>query len=127
MQQRRLLVLSRGQTVGVQAVAPAFRSRGWDVDVSDMTTESLELVKKWPYDLVVMEVIQPGSEGFALCDTLRQRSRAPLLLIISSAARSDVIQGFRRGADAYVVEPFDMRELLVRAEALVRRAEGHVH
>ncbi len=61
-----------------------------------------------------------------MCDALRRLSRAPLLLIVSSAASADIVQGLRRGADAYVVEPFDMRELLVRAEALVRRSEGRV-
>jgi len=124
MRRRRLLILSREQTVEMQAVALAFRSRGWDVDISDLSTEALESIKKWLYDLVVMEIAHSGPEGFALCDVLRQHSLVPLLLIVSSVAKNYVIQGFRRGADAYVVEPFDMRELLVRAEALVRRAEG---
>ncbi len=127
MRRRRLLILSREQTVGMQAVAPAFRSRGWDVDISDLSTEALKSMKKWPYDLVIMEIAHSGPEGFALCEVLRQRSLVPLLLVVSSAAKNDVVQGFHRGADAYVVEPFDVRELLVRAEALVRRAEGRTY
>ena len=123
---RRLLVLLHDQALGTEVVAPAFRSRGWEVHLAHLTEAALEDVKESTYDLVIMEINQPGPASFAFCDALRRYSRAPLLLIVSQAARKDIVQGFRRGADAYVVEPVDLRELLVRAEALLRRAEGRV-
>lgn len=123
---RRLLILAKNQMLTNQVISPAFRSRGWEVDRTEEVAEALELMGDHAYDLIVLEVLHPGSDGYATCDALRRLSRAPLLLIVSSAASADVIQGLQRGADAYVVEPFDMRELLVRAEALVRRSEGRV-
>lgn len=123
---RRLLILAKNQMLTNQVISPAFRSRGWEVDRTEEVGDALELMGNHAYDLIILEVLHPGSDGYATCDALRRLSRAPLLLIVSSAASADVIQGLRRGADAYVVEPFDLRELLVRAEALVRRSEGRV-
>lgn len=123
---RRLLILAENQVLANQIIPPAFRSRGWEVDRTEEVADALRLLGDRSYDLIILEVLHPGSDGYATCDALRRLSRAPLLLIVSSAASADVVQGLRRGADAYVVEPFDMRELLVRAEALVRRSEGRV-
>jgi len=124
---RRLLLLSRNQTIGAELIAPAFRSRGWEVFISAPTSEDLKEVDKRAHDLVIMEITRPGPEGYALCEELRRRSRIPLLLIVSAVAKKDIVEGLNRGADAYVLEPFDLRELLVRAEALVRRAKGQNH
>ena len=121
---RRLLFLSRNETTGSEGVVPAFRERGWDVSVLAPCEESLTSLERQAYDLVIMEITHPGPGGYALCEELRRRSRIPLLLLVSNAARKDIVQGLDKGADAYVVEPFNMRELLVRAEALVRRAAG---
>ena len=123
---RHLLILAESQVLATQVVAPAFRSRGWDVEGTEGIADALKLVEMRRYDLIIMQVMQPGADGFAMCEALRQHSHSPILLIVSPSARTDIIQGFRRGADAYVSEPFDMRELLVRAEALVRRSEGRV-
>lgn len=123
---RRLLILAENQVLANQIISPAFRSRGWEIDRTEKVGDALELMGERSYDLIILEILHPGSDGYATCDALRRLSRAPLLLVVSSAASVDIVQGLRRGADAYVVEPFDMRELLVRAEALVRRSEGRI-
>ncbi len=123
---RELLVLSHDSSLGAEVIAPAFQSRGWDVQIVGPADIDTIPATAWAYDLIILQIDQPGPDGFALCDIVRQHSNAPLLLVVSQAARKDVIQGFQKGADAYVVEPFDLRELLVRAEALLRRAEGRV-
>ncbi len=122
---RRLLILAHEQTRVLQTVHFAFQSRGWIVDMAAPTVEILGLAKRRPYDLVILRIVKPGAEGFAWCEAFRQRSHVPLLLIVSPAVRKEIVYAFDKGADAYVVEPFDLRELLVRAEALIRRSEGH--
>ncbi|MCD6289843.1 MAG: response regulator [Anaerolineae bacterium] len=124
--QRRLLFLSRNQTDGAEMVPLAFQNRGWEVDTASPTVEAITSLQRHSYDLVIMEVARPGSENMGLCGVIRQHSQVPLLLLVASVARGDVIEGLRRGADGYVVAPFDLRELVVRAEALVRRATGQV-
>ncbi|MCS7220337.1 MAG: response regulator [Anaerolineae bacterium] len=121
--QRHLLILADERTRAVQVVRSAFQTRGWIVDTMDPTTEALGSIKRWLYDLVIIQITQPDIGDFALCEALRQRSRVPLLLIVSPAVSREIISAFHKGADAYVVEPFDLRELLARAEALLRRAE----
>jgi|YNPBryantNP2012_1023418.scaffolds.fasta_scaffold59641_1 DNA-binding response OmpR family regulator len=123
---RRLLILAENQILANQIISPAFRSRGWEIDRTEKVSDALELIEDRSYDLIILEILHPGSDGYATCEALRKLSHAPLLLIVSSAASVDIVQGLRRGADAYVIEPFDMRELLVRAEALVRRSEGRI-
>ncbi|GAB4557617.1 MAG: hypothetical protein Kow0047_02090 [Anaerolineae bacterium] len=126
MAQKRALVLLRERAEMTKAIAPALRSRGWQVSVQELSEESVESLEPQAFDLIILEIVSAGSAGLALCETIRKRSKTPLLLILSTATSGDAIQGFYRGADAYVVEPFDMRELIVRAEALVRRAAGHL-
>lgn len=123
---RHLLILADEHARAMQAVRSAFQGRGWTVDTLTPTLEALGSIKRWLYDLVIMQITQPDMGNFALCEALRQHSRVPLLLIVSPAISREIIYAFHKGADAYVVEPFDLRELLARAEALIRRAEGRL-
>ena len=123
---RHLLILADKHAPVTQTVYSAFQNRGWIIDISAPTIEALNSIQRWLYDLVIMQIVQPGAESFKLCEVLRRHSRVPLLLIVSPVVGKEIAHAFYKGADAYVVEPFDLRELLVRAEALIRRAEGRL-
>jgi DNA-binding response OmpR family regulator len=75
------------------------------------------------HDLVLLDVMLPGMNGFDVCQRLREElPQLPILLLTARGAESDVLTGFRAGADDYVTKPFSIGELLARVEALLRRS-----
>jgi two-component system, OmpR family, response regulator len=81
---------------------------------------------KASFDVVVLDVMLPGRDGFAVCRTFRERTSVPIILVTARTEESDRVLGLELGADDYLVKPFSPRELLARLHALVRRAAGKV-
>jgi DNA-binding response OmpR family regulator len=78
-----------------------------------------------PFALVVLDVMLPDGDGYALCAALRARGdRVPVLMLTARSLEEDVVRGLDAGADDYLVKPFRLRELLARVRALLRRGEG---
>ena len=76
------------------------------------------------FDLVLLDVMMPGLDGFEVCRRLRQsRPRLPILMLTAKGAEDDVVMGLRAGADDYVTKPFSLRELVARVDALLRRSQ----
>ena len=74
-------------------------------------------------DLVLLDVMLPGLDGFEVCRILRRESGAPILMLTAKGDEVDMVVGLELGADDYVTKPFSMREVIARARALLRRAE----
>jgi two-component system response regulator MtrA len=75
-------------------------------------------------DLVLLDVMLPGLDGFAVCRELRKVSLAPIIMLTARASTSDVVEGLEAGADDYVTKPFEFPELLARVRSALRRASG---
>ncbi|MFP4115543.1 MAG: winged helix-turn-helix domain-containing protein, partial [Spirochaetales bacterium] len=73
-------------------------------------------------DIAVLDIMLPGESGFSLAKRLREQSEVPIIFLTAREAESDRILGFELGADDYVVKPFSPRELVLRVEAVLRRA-----
>jgi DNA-binding response OmpR family regulator len=74
------------------------------------------------FDLVVLDVMLPGRNGFEICQALREAdAKLPILMLTARGAEEDVLRGFRCGSDDYVTKPFSVAELMARVEALLRR------
>jgi DNA-binding response OmpR family regulator len=89
--------------------------------------DGLESARKHAPDLVVLDVMMPGLDGWEVCKKLRQEpatAGVPLLMLTAKAEESDKVLGLGLGADDYVTKPFSVQELLARVKALLRRAEG---
>jgi DNA-binding response OmpR family regulator len=85
--------------------------------------EGLKQALTGNFALVILDVMLPGINGFDVCQSLREKIPAqPILMLTAKGSEDDVIEGFKRGADDYVTKPFSIRELVVRVEALLRRA-----
>ena len=75
------------------------------------------------YDLVLLDVMLPGMNGFSICRRIRRlRPLQPVMMLTARGSEDDVVEGFNAGADDYVSKPFSIRELMVRVEALLRRS-----
>ena len=73
------------------------------------------------FDAVVLDVMMPGLDGFAVCRALRQRSAVPILFLTALSDEEDKLWGYELGADDYITKPFSMRELMARVKANIRR------
>jgi len=104
------------------AVSRGLRAEGYAVDVAEDGEEALRHAGVWDYDVIVLDVMLPGRDGFAVCRSLRSRgSWVPILMLTARGGVDDRIAGLDAGADDYLAKPFDFGELLARVRAMVRR------
>jgi len=106
-------------------VAKGLREQAYAVDVVHKGEDALYQAAINTYDVVVLDVMIPAPDGFAVCKELRNTGhRMPILMLTARDAVEDRIQGLDRGADDYLTKPFEFRELLARLRALLRRPSG---
>jgi two-component system response regulator RegX3 len=75
------------------------------------------------FDLVLLDVMLPGMDGFEICERIRERDRdQPIIMLTAKTADEDIIQGLSLGADDYVAKPFSVAQLVLRVQAVLRRA-----
>jgi two-component system response regulator PfeR len=94
---------------------------GFQVTWCQNGQEGLDIARRQPFDVVLMDILLPGLDGLAVLTQLRQSHSTPVLLMSALGAEADRISGFRLGADDYLPKPFSMVELRVRIEAILRR------
>ena len=99
---------------------------GHNVDYAADGLVAVHLAVTESYDVVVLDIMLPGMDGFAVCERLRKDARiaTPVIMLTARDRLEDKLTGFESGADDYLVKPFDMPELVARIEALARRAQG---
>ena len=105
-------------------VCEALKSENYEVCEVANGTEVLPMVKERRPDLVILDVMLPGKNGFDVCRELRAGgNRVPVLMLTAKGQEIDKVVGLELGADDYVTKPFGIRELLARVHALLRRAD----
>lgn len=108
-------------------VAKGLREQAYAVDVAANGEDALYQADINTYDLVILDVMIPGRDGFQVCRELRKSGkRMPILMLTARDAVEDRIAGLDHGADDYLTKPFEFRELLARLRALLRRS-GELH
>jgi len=118
----RLLLIEDDARIA-RFVAKGLREQAYAVDVSATGDDALYQAAINTYDLVILDVMIPGRDGFAVCRELRKSGqRMPILMLTARDAVEDRINGLDSGADDYLTKPFEFRELLARLRALLRRS-----
>jgi two-component system copper resistance phosphate regulon response regulator CusR len=117
------VLLVEDDTRIARIVAKGLREQAYAVDVSATGDDALYQTEINSYDLVILDVMIPGRDGFAVCRELRKSGkRMPILMLTARDAVEDRIAGLDHGADDYLTKPFEFRELLARLRALLRRS-----
>ncbi len=99
------------------------RQQSYAVDVASDGTEGLHFARQNSYDLIVLDVMLPGLDGFSVLRELRRRQEQPRVLMLTACdGVHDRVRGLDLGADDYLAKPFDLDELLARVRALLRRS-----
>jgi DNA-binding response OmpR family regulator len=97
------------------------------VEMAGSGSEGLQLAADNEYDLVLLDVMLPELDGFALCREIRRSSPVPIIFLTARHEEHDKLHGYHLGADDYIVKPFSLAELYAKVIALLRRARGGRH
>jgi two-component system, OmpR family, alkaline phosphatase synthesis response regulator PhoP len=98
---------------------------GYEVTVADDGLKGLERARALQPDLIILDLMMPGLDGYRVLRMLREEGRlTPVLILSAKGEEADKVRGFRLGADDFVTKPFSLLELLARVEALLRRASA---
>jgi len=120
----RVLVVEDDPGIG-KLITEDLTDQGYAVDWARDGDEALSLLRSFPYDLVVLDIMLPSLDGFDITRTLRdERDHVPVLMLSARDAVADRIRGLQLGADDYLIKPFHLAELRARVQALLRRAQG---
>jgi len=117
----KILVIDDEQAL-VEIIREALNEEGMEVVGARDAEEGLRLFYQTQPDLVVLDIMLPGCDGWEVCRRLRQVSNLPILMLTAKTDGTDLVRGLNMGADDYVTKPFSLEVLRARIEALLRRA-----
>ena len=117
----RILIVDDEASI-TEFVSYNLRKEGYDVAVAANGDDALALAKADPFNLVVLDVMLPGMDGYEVCRRLRAESSVPVLFLSARDTELDKVVGLEIGGDDYLAKPFGVRELTARVKALLRRA-----
>ncbi len=116
----KILVVEDEQTL-LETLAYNLRRQGYEVELASDGRSALAQARSTQPDLILLDIMLPGLDGFEVCRILRQEMTTPVLMLTARDDEIDRVVGLEVGADDYLTKPFSMRELLARVKALLRR------
>ncbi len=121
----RILVIEDNRDI-LANVLDYLELKGYTVDCAQDGLSGLHLAVTGQYDLIVLDIMLPGIDGYQLCERLRNDagSETPIIMLTARDALEDRLQGLAKGADDYLLKPFALSELVARIEAVLRRTQG---
>ena len=119
----RLLIIEDEPDL-LSGLSRALRRTGYSVDTAADGDEGLFRALEIDYDAIILDVMLPRLDGWAVLARLREKKSTPVIMLTARDATRDRVRGFDTGADDYLVKPFELDELLARLRALIRRSAG---
>ncbi|MQA77322.1 MAG: response regulator [Streptosporangiales bacterium] len=119
----RILVVDDDPTVA-EVVTRYLEKNGHTVDRARDGAQALGLADARPPDLVVLDLMLPGIDGYEVCRRLRQSTPVPIIMLTARGDETDRVTGLELGADDYVTKPFSARELVLRVQSVLRRSRA---
>jgi len=120
----RLLLVEDDPNLGT-LLAEYLRAKDFEVELRTDGEAGRKAYDQGGFDLLVLDVMMPVKDGFTLASEIREQDkRTPIIFLTAKSMKQDTIQGFEHGADDYMTKPFSMEELLLRVNAVLRRANG---
>jgi heavy metal response regulator len=121
----RILIVEDDKKVGA-FLQKGLKEEQYAVDICRDGRDGLEYAQINSYDVIILDVMLPGKDGFAVCRELREsRVFTPVLMLTAKDSVEDKVAGFGEGADDYLTKPFSFEELLARLRALLRRTQDY--
>jgi len=119
----RLLVVEDEKHLA-EVIVDNLELEGYEVGLETNGERALEWIRKDPPELVLLDVMLPGLDGFTICSKLREENNhVPILFLTAKGDDDDRVHGLALGGDDYLAKPFDLRELILRVKAILRRSD----
>lgn len=120
---KRILLVDDDQTL-LHLLSQYLRENGFEVFEAPNGTSGLRLAYSERPDLILLDVMLPGMDGWEVCSRLRELSEVPIIMLTAKATEADKLRGFQLGVDDYVTKPFSFAELVARIQAVLGRIPG---
>lgn len=118
----KILIIEDDKTI-VEGLEAAFKFHGFSLLSADNGEDGFFLLGSEKPDLVILDIMLPGHDGFEICKKIREHDRdIPVIMLTAKGQESDKLRGFELGADDYVTKPFSARELIARVNARLKRS-----
>jgi DNA-binding response OmpR family regulator len=119
----RILIVEDEEAIR-SGLTDVFVYHGYDVDSAATGPEGLQKALTGKFDLILLDIMLPGMDGYEICNEIRARDRdQPIIMLTAKTSDEEIIQGLKLGADDYVAKPFSIQQLLLRVEAVLRRSQ----
>ena len=120
---RPKLLIVEDETAIRVGLIDVFVFHGFEVDSADHGEQGLRKALSGLYDMILLDVMLPGMNGFDICQRIREQDRQqPVIMLTAKTSDDDIVQGLTLGADDYVAKPFSVTQLVLRVQAVLRRA-----
>lgn len=120
MKKPRVLVVD-DEPETIKYVSTNLRARGYEVLIAEDGQTALHEFDRALVDLVILDIMMPGPDGFEVCRAIRRRSDVPIVMLSARGQERDIVQALDLGADDYLTKPFGVEEMLARVRAALRR------
>ena len=112
------------ERVLVKGITFNLKNEGYQVETGYDGEEAVELAREGNFDLIILDLMMPKIDGLQACMRIREFSNVPVIMLTAKGETIDKVAGLEMGADDYIVKPFEMKELLARVHAVLRRLGG---
>ncbi|MBI5951933.1 MAG: response regulator [Chloroflexi bacterium] len=119
---KKVLVIDDDVEMGM-LIEMVLEADGHDVHIANSGSGGLELASEVHPDLVILDIMMPDMDGFAVCSSLREMLNVPVLMLTAHSSEKQMLRSFTTGADDFLGKPFGNAELRARVRALLRRSE----
>jgi two-component system phosphate regulon response regulator OmpR len=116
----RVLIIDDDEKLG-SLLTQYMRQFDIEATAANRPSKGLQLLKSQPFDLLILDLMMPEQDGFAVCKTVRASMRIPIIMLTARGEITDRVMGLELGADDYLAKPFEPRELVARIRAILRR------
>jgi two-component system response regulator RegX3 len=121
--QIRILVVEDEEAIR-SGLIDVFIYHGYEVDSAATGPEGLEKALTGKFDLILLDIMLPGMDGYEICNGIRAKDRdQAIIMLTAKTSDEEIIQGLKLGADDYVAKPFSIQQLVLRVEAVLRRSQ----
>ena len=120
MEETRILIVDDNLEIR-EIIHVLLGGEGFEIEEAGDGTEALDAIRKNSFDLIILDIMMPGLNGYQTCLEIRKLSNAPILFLSARTKESDKTLGFSSGGDDYLEKPFSYNELISRSKALIRR------
>ena len=122
MSKKKILIVDDDENIA-ELISLYLLKECFDTEIAGNGEEAIEKVKSYHPDLILLDIMLPGIDGYDVCREVRKSSNVPIIMLSAKGEVFDKVLGLKIGADDYIVKPFDSNELVARVQAILRRSE----